>query len=101
MIASEKSHQNLSDYNQFLFKIFDHPDDPASLTPAMILIVLENTHSPPRKSYDEQDLLSYGQKRYKRVQYLYDQFWSRWRNKYLLSLTNDEASQVEDGKSLY
>ena len=41
---------------------------------------------PLRECFSEDDLLSYGRKRYKRIQYLADQFWIRWRDDYLHGL---------------
>ena len=65
----------------------DLPDDPTPLTPAMIL-TMKNTPNPcPKEPFSEEDLLHYSALRYKRVQYLSDQFWLRWRNEYLSTLT--------------
>ena len=38
-------------------------------------------------SFTEEDALAYGQKRYRRVQYYSEQFWSRWKKEYLHSLS--------------
>ena len=62
------------------------PNDPAPLTPSMLLTLKDSSYR-PLESFADADLLSYGKKRYKRVQYLADQFWKRWREEYLHTLT--------------
>ena len=62
------------------------PNDPLPITPAMLLTLKDNPCPPPLESYSESDILQYGAKRYRRVQYLSCQFWSRWRKEYLQTL---------------
>ena len=61
------------------------PNDPLPLTPAMLL-TLRDSIPLSNDSFTERDLLSYGKKRWRRIQYLCDQFWSRWRTDYLQTL---------------
>ena len=59
------------------------PDDPFPLTPANLL-TLKTSHSPPSiEEFFADDLLSYGRKRWRRTQYLAQQFWARWRTEYV------------------
>ena len=56
---------------------------PSPLTPAMYLTLKSIPNPSPLETFSECDLLSYGQKRFRRVQYLASQFWQRWRTEYL------------------
>ena len=71
--------------NTPLWSTSQDPNDPAPLTPNMLLTLRENKES-FKENYAEIDLLAYGSKRYRRVQYLCDQFWIRWRNEYVHNL---------------
>ena len=55
------------------------------LTPNHVLTMKANIAYPPHGQFAKEDV--YIRKRWKRVQYLAEQFWSRWRKKYL-SLLN-------------
>ena len=71
--------------NTPLWEYSNDPNDPRPLTPAMLL----NLRSDPPSSvnvYTERDFLAYGSKRWRRIQFLSDQFWSRWKVDYLQSL---------------
>ena len=69
--------------NTPLWETSNHPDDPAPLSPSNILTMRDSPNPPTMEKLTEADLLSYGKKRWKRVVYLCDQFWSRWRQLYL------------------
>ncbi|XP_070538146.1 uncharacterized protein [Ptychodera flava] len=56
-------------------------NDPQALTPNMLLTMKTQSPTPPPGSFVQQDL--YSRKRWRRVQYLADQFWIRWRKEYL------------------
>ena len=62
-----------------------NPNDPRPLTPGMLLNLRGKL---PNVSIEtcSKDILAYGSKRWRRVQYLSDQFWSRWRTDYLQTL---------------
>lgn len=67
--------------NSPLWEFSADPNDPVPLSPAMLLnlrsndVVIEN--------FSPQDTLAYGSKRWRRVQYLSDQFWHRWKTEYI------------------
>lgn len=73
--------------NTPLWTVPNHPDDPSPLTPAMLLTLRTDPNPALMDNYSEEDLLAYGKRRYRRAQYLSEQFWMRWRNEYLQSLT--------------
>ncbi|XP_070550671.1 uncharacterized protein [Ptychodera flava] len=58
-------------------------NDPQALTPNMLLTMKTQSPTPPPGSFVQQDI--YSRKRWRRVQYLADQFWIRWRKEYLQS----------------
>ena len=64
----------------------EDPNDPQPLTPAMIL-TLRSEGDVSQEEFSAQDLIRYGKQRYKRVQYIAEQFWARWRNEYRHTLT--------------
>ena len=59
-------------------------DDPQPLSPSMLLTLKSRPLLPPPGNFIPQDL--YARRRWKRAQYLADQFWVRWRREYLQSL---------------
>ena len=54
------------------------------LTPNHLLTMKSKTPLPPPGNVVKEDV--YAKKRWKRVQYMTDQFWSRWQKEYLLNL---------------
>ena len=60
------------------------PLGPEPLTPNHILTMKSSIIAPPPGEFVRADL--YLQKRWKRVQFLSNEFWSRWRKEYLLNL---------------
>ncbi|XP_023816942.1 uncharacterized protein LOC111948389 [Oryzias latipes] len=65
----------------------EHLNDPNTLeplTPNHILTMKSTILMPPPGEFVKEDL--YLQKRWRRVQYLANQFWTRWRKEYLLNL---------------
>ncbi|XP_054872902.1 uncharacterized protein LOC111584426 [Amphiprion ocellaris] len=66
----------------------DNLDDPNSLeplTPNHLITMKATTALPVPGKFVREDL--YGQKRWRQVQYLAEQFWSRWRKEYLHNIT--------------
>lgn len=66
----------------------DTINDPKSvepLTPNHFLTMKTSVPLPPPGNFVEEDL--YGRKRWRRVQYLIEQFWSRWRKEYLTNIS--------------
>ncbi|XP_057694568.1 uncharacterized protein LOC130917316 isoform X2 [Corythoichthys intestinalis] len=60
------------------------PVGPEPLTPNHILTMKSTVITPPPGEFVKEDL--YLQKRWKRLQYLANVFWTRWRKEYLLNL---------------
>jgi len=89
--------------NTPLWEVSDHPDDPAPLSPASLL-TLRESHVPMHdESFSEADLIAYGKRRWRRVQYLASQFWVRWRRDYIQQLqrrhkwrTTKRCASVDD-----
>ena len=59
-------------------------DDPQPLNPSMLLTHKTQQLQPLPGNFVRQD--EYGRRRWRRVQYLADQFWVRWKREYLQSL---------------
>ena len=47
----------------------------------------DDPNPPPLEEFTERDILQYGKRRWRRVQYLADQFWVKWRSQYLQTLS--------------
>ena len=73
--------------NTPMYGVSSHPNDPSPLCPAMLLTLRESPNPPLLEDYSEHDVLSYGKRRYRHVQYLAEQFWQRWHREYLHTLT--------------
>ena len=73
--------------NTPLWAVRNDPSDPLPLSPATLLTLREHPNATPRVTFSESDLDSYSPRRYRRVQYLADQFWIRWRREHLHQLT--------------
>ncbi|KAK7104060.1 uncharacterized protein [Littorina saxatilis] len=61
------------------------PTSPEPLTPNHILTMKSSVPLPPPGKFMTEDLFL--RKRWRRVQFLAQQFWSRWRKEYILALT--------------
>ena len=59
-------------------------DDPQPLSPAMLLTMKTCPAGPPPGQFLRADV--YARRRWRRVQFLAEQFWTRWRREYLQSL---------------
>ena len=71
--------------NSPLWNASSDPNDPCPLSPANIL-TLKDHPNPHTGEFSEEDLLQFGKRRWRRVMYLSEQFWVRWRKFYLHSL---------------
>ena len=60
------------------------PDSPEPLTPSHLLTMKSKVLLSPPGKFEPADL--YARKRWRRVQHLANEFWTRWRKEYLLSL---------------
>ena len=60
------------------------PSDPQPLSPAMLLTMKTRPAGPPLGQFLRPDI--YARRRWRRVQFLAEQFWTRWRREYLQSL---------------
>ena len=69
-----------------LYEISSDPNDPPVITPAMLLTLRDDSNGPPLENLNESDLLAYGRSRYRRVLYLSQQFFKRWKTLYLSNL---------------
>ena len=68
-------------------EISSSPDDPLPITPAALLTLKESADHPSLDEYSSEDLLAYGTKRWRRVQFLAQEFWSRWQRDYVSELS--------------
>lgn len=74
----------------------EHLNDPTSLeplTPNHILMMKSNIIFPPPGEFVSQDL--YLRKRWRQVQFLANEFWTRWKKEYLLNLQQRQIWQKE------
>ena len=67
-------------------------DEPQPLSPAILLTLKTRPLGPPPGKFVPTDL--YARRRWRRVQYLADQFWLRWKREYLQSLQPRKKWQV-------
>ena len=72
--------------NTPLAEVSAHPDDPLPISPSLLLTLKDAPTTPPTDSITSADLQAYGRKRWRRVQYLAEVFWSRWRKEILHGL---------------
>ena len=72
--------------NTPMWEVSTNLENPFPLTPSMLLTLKEDGHPPAVGDFCTKDLLSYGRARWRRVQYLADQFWCRWKSHYVTSL---------------
>lgn len=62
----------------------NNPTGPEPLTPNHILTMKSSVILPPPRQFSKEDL--YLNKRWRRVQFLANEFWQRWKREYLLNL---------------
>ena len=73
--------------NTPLWAVSADPNDPLPLTPNHLLRPQDGDPRLFQEEYDESDLMRYGKLRYRKVQYLVEHFWFRWKEEYIHSLT--------------
>ena len=73
--------------NTPLWTSSSNPNDPTPLSPSMLLTLRDTPNPPSLDNFSDNDIMAYGSKRFRRVQYLSQQFWNRWRHEYLHTLT--------------
>ncbi|XP_028327214.1 uncharacterized protein LOC114478373 [Gouania willdenowi] len=71
--------------------LLNDPIGPQPLTPNLLLTMKSSIILPPPGDFVKEDL--YLRKRWRRVQYLANEFWHRWRKEYLLSLQQRQKWQ--------
>ena len=69
-----------------LWEISADPQDPFPVSPTMLLTLKDSDSPPPAGDWSPEDVSSYGAKRWRRVQYLAECFWQRWRTYYLANM---------------
>ena len=71
-----------------LYAIPDDAGEPLPISPSMLLTLRTpaDVSSPPQL-FTDRDVMAYGQRRWRRVQFLADEFWKLWRSHYLQELT--------------
>ena len=70
-----------------LYAAFDRAEEPRPLTPAMLLTLKEpQSDEPTVETFTEADVLAYGPRRWRKIQYLSGVFWDLWRRQYLQEL---------------
>ena len=69
-----------------LYEVSSDPNDRFPVTPNSILTMKDEGMNIPLDNFSEKDILAYGKARWRRVQYLADQFWTSWRRGYLSTL---------------
>ena len=72
--------------NTPLTEVSDDARDPEPICPADLLLLRKNANPPELEQFSKEDLCQYGKLRYRKVQYLADCFWSRWRAEYITTL---------------
>ena len=67
-----------------LYPIPDGPDEPLALSPSHLLTLKSPTPVPSESC--PTDLLAYGKRRWRKVQFLANEFWRLWRKQYIQGL---------------
>ena len=71
--------------NTPMWEVSSDPNDPLPITPAMLMTLRDSTN-PPVEALTEIDVAAYGSKRWRRVQFIAECFWKKWRLNYLSEL---------------
>ncbi|XP_030597267.1 uncharacterized protein LOC115788399 isoform X1 [Archocentrus centrarchus] len=68
------------------------PQMPEPITPNHLIMMKSKVPLPPPGVFVKEDL--YATKRWRRVQYLIEQFWSRWKREYLLNISTRQKWHI-------
>ena len=68
-----------------LGEVSSDPNDPMVVSPMSLLTLRDNSSCQPL-AFEEKDLVQFGKHRWRRVQYLADQFWLSWKRDYFSAL---------------
>ena len=69
-----------------LCEVSSDPNDPFPVSPSTLLIMRDEPSDSPPELFSEKDILQYGKLRWRRVQFLADQFWIRWKRNYISTI---------------
>ena len=72
--------------NTPLWSVSSSPDDPCPLSPANLITLKDVPNPPSLDEFSKDDMLEYGRRRWRRIAYLSEQFWLRWKQNYLQNL---------------
>ena len=73
--------------NTPLCPILNDPNEPFPITPAMLLTLKDSPNPAQPETFNETDLMAYGQRRWRRIQHISSEFFRRWRSEYIHNLT--------------
>jgi len=69
-----------------MWEVSSDPKDPLPVSPAMLLTLKGQPDKSVPQTFTDRDVLAYGAKRWRRVQFIADSFWQKWRTFYLSEL---------------
>ena len=69
-----------------LYGVSTDPNDPAPITPSMLLTLRDDPSPRPPEEFSSSDALAFGPRRWRRAQFLADDFWTKWRRDYVQEL---------------
>ena len=71
-----------------LYADTDNVQEPLPISPSMLLTLRTPSDVGSYGVFSDRDVMAYGQRRWRRAQYLADEFWKLWRSNYLQELTS-------------
>ena len=85
--------------NTPMYEPSDNSDDALPISPAHLLLLKSEPNPSPPESFSKADLNAYGKLRWRKIQYIADQFWDKWYKFYLHSLQS-RSKWTKDGKNV-
>ena len=85
--------------NTPMYEPSDNSDDALPISPAHLLLLKSEPNPSPPESFSKADLNAYGKLRWRKIQYIADQFWDKWHKFYLHSLQS-RSKWTKDGKNV-